>query len=64
MAQTVNAEVWKLRDDYVNGDFYYRGFIFLAVCAAVTMAVPNTGGAEADLDTSPWMLHNSSSSHL
>lgn len=44
----------------MDGDFYYPGFIFLAVYAAVTMAVPNTGGAEADLDTSPWMLHNSS----
>lgn len=44
----------------MDGDFYYPGFIFLAACAAVTMAVPNTGGAEADLDTLPWMLHNSS----
>lgn len=34
----------------MDGDFYYPGFIFLAVWGAgVTMAVPNTGGAEAEL---------------
>lgn len=42
-----------LKDHYLGGDIYYakRAFAFLALYAALTMAIPNTGGVKANLDT-------------